>query len=248
MLVRQCSTASRVVVRVVTGGPCHDACSADNHRRSQTHCRRRYLRVARHRGYRGRARHRYLESALEHRAHHIRFRLRQHRQHAQRDHVHQRRGGDPPLPRLPDRAARDEEHVPGDLLPGPARRATDAGATRQLHEPHHQPLAAAREDQPDVRRVPAGRTSDGGDLGGGGFAVDLLPGFARPARPGAGGHLHVPAAGQAADGMRVRVQVRDGPAVQLPAQRSQLRRKHALDDVRPADRGVRDQRRVRARP
>ena len=39
------------------------------------------------------------------------------------DHVHRRRQGHPQLPRLPHRAARGEEHLPGDRVPHPARRA-----------------------------------------------------------------------------------------------------------------------------
>ena len=45
----------------------------------------------------------------------------------ERDHVHRRRQGDPPLPRLPDRAARPREHLSRDGVPHALRRAADSG-------------------------------------------------------------------------------------------------------------------------
>ena len=55
--------------------------------------------------------------------------LHQHRGLQEPDHLHRRRQGHPQLPRLPDRAAGGEEHVPGDRLPHPERRAADQGAS-----------------------------------------------------------------------------------------------------------------------
>ena len=53
------------------------------------------------------------------------------------DHLHRRRQGHPPVPRLPDRAARGEEQLPRGRLPARARRAADQGAARRLGARDH---------------------------------------------------------------------------------------------------------------
>ena len=65
------------------------------------------------------------------RSHHARLRLRQHRRDEVRDHVHRRRPGDPALPRLPDRAARAEQHLPRGRLAAHLRRAAHRRRARR---------------------------------------------------------------------------------------------------------------------
>ena len=150
--------------------------------------------------------------------------IREHRQHTQRDHLHRRRAGHPPLSRLPDRGVGRAEQFPRDHLPAPLRRPAECGSARQLRGADHQPHAAARGHPAHVPGVPSGGTPDGHECGRGRRALDVLRGLAGPARPGAGGDLHLPADREAADDLRSRLQVRDGAPLQLPAQRSQLRR------------------------
>ena len=62
--------------------------------------------------------------------------LHEHRLLPQRDHLHRRRQGHPPAPRLPDRAAVRALHIPGGRLPADPRRAarrrpsSTSGSTR----------------------------------------------------------------------------------------------------------------------
>ena len=65
----------------------------------------------------------------------------------ERDHLHRRRQGHPPLPRLPDRAARRAEHLPRDRVPAPERRAADEGRAAPVRARGHVPHVRARERQ-----------------------------------------------------------------------------------------------------
>ena len=59
------------------------------------------------------------------------------------DHLHRRRGGDPPAPRLHDRGPLREVELPRGRLPARLRRAADRRAARPLglrrHPPHLRP-------------------------------------------------------------------------------------------------------------
>ena len=61
------------------------------------------------------------------RADDVRPGLHEHRVVPQRDHLHRRRQGRPGVPRLPDRAAGREEHLPRGRVPAAVRRAADHG-------------------------------------------------------------------------------------------------------------------------
>ena len=77
--------------------------------------------------------------------------LRQHRVVHLRDHLHRRRRRHPALPRLPDRAARREVHLPRDQLPADLRRAARPRPSWRS-SPADQPAHAAA-------RGPASRSS-----------------------------------------------------------------------------------------
>ena len=79
----------------------------------------------------------------------------------ERDHLHRRREGHPALPRLPDRGARREEHVPRGRLAAdhgelPTRQQLDE-FTHVDHAPHD----AARGLPALLRRAAEGRAPDG---------------------------------------------------------------------------------------
>ena len=74
----------------------------------------------------------------------------------------------------------------------------------------------------------------------------VLPGFAGPVRRRAGRAVHHPAAGQAADDRRLRVQEVDRPAVRVPGQLADAGGELPADDVRRADRAVRGRPGLRA--
>ena len=173
-------------------------------------------------------------------------RLRQHRLHQERHHLHRRRRRHPALPRLPDRAARREVDVHRGQLPADLRRTADQGAAGQVHHPDPAAHAAARGPQAVLRRLPAQRPPDAGAVQRGQRAVRVLPGLAGPVRRRAGGAVHHPAAGQAADHRGLRVQEVDRPAVPVPGQLADAGGELPADDVRLPGRALRG--RPRARP
>ena len=124
---------------------------------------------------------------------------------------------------LPDRGAGRAGLLPRGVLPAHLRRAADRAAAGRLHRAGQPAHAAARGSAALLRRLPARRAPDAGAVVGGERAVDLLPGQPRPVRPAAGGHLHGPAAGQAADDRLVRVQEVDRAAAALPGQQPRIR-------------------------
>ena len=147
---------------------------------------------------------------------------------------------DPALPRLPDRAARREVHLPRGQLPADLRRAADRRASWttftdqiQRHTLLHEDLKRFFDGFPrDAHPMPVLSSAVSG-------AVDLLPGQPRPVRRRAGRALDRPAAGQAADDRGLRVQEVDRPAVPLPGQLARPGRELPADDVRRPGRAVR---------
>ena len=79
------------------------------------------------------------------------------------DHLHRRRQGRAPLPRLSDRGARDALRLPRDLLPAAvrraARRSTQKDDVRAAGDPAHD---GQRADAVLHARLPPRRASDGG--------------------------------------------------------------------------------------
>ena len=158
--------------------------------------------------------------------HHARPGLRQHRLVPERDHLHRRREGHPALPRLPDRGARREEHVPRGRLPADLRRAADAAAARRLHARRSRYHTMLHEDfKRFFGALPKDAHPMAGVLGGGRRARDLLPRLARPARRAPGRDLRAPADREDADDRGLRVQALDRPAVHVPRQPARLRRR-----------------------
>ncbi len=87
-----------------------------------------------------------------------------------------------------------------------------------IHRRHPAAHPAARGPEAVLRRLPPRRAPDAGAVVGGLGAVDLLPGLAQPVRRRAGRAVDRPAAGQAADDRRLRLQEVGRPAVPLPGQ------------------------------
>ena len=98
-------------------------------------------------------------------------------------HLHRRRRRHPALPRLPDRPAGRELHLPRDQLPADLRRAAEPSRAGRVHHQDQPAHAAARGPQAVLRRLPARRAPDAGAVQRGQRAVDLLPGQPRPVRP-----------------------------------------------------------------
>ena len=142
--------------------------------------------------------------------------VHEHRLVPQLDHLHRRRGGHPPAPRLPDRAALRALVLPGGRLPADQRPTCRTqtelrGLDRRDHDPH----LRARERQGLHAGVPLRREPDGHARGLGRRALDLLPRREqdpRRARPRDPDH---PSAGQDADARRLRLPPQHGPAIRL---------------------------------
>ena len=95
----------------------------------------------------------------------------------ERDHVHRRRRGHPPLPRLPDRAGRRAGRIPRDGLPPARGRAPDRVPARSSWDgrrPHAH--LRAHEHRGVSGGVPLRRAPDGDAARRGRRALDLLPG------------------------------------------------------------------------
>ena len=117
-------------------------------------------------------------------------------------------------------------------LPEPRR----AGRVHPADQPAHH---AARGPQAVLRRLPAGRAPDAGAVQRGQRAVDLLPGRARPVQSRAGGAVHHPAAGEAADDRRLRLQEVRRAAAAVPGQLPRPGGELPADVVRLPGRAVR---------
>ncbi len=163
------------------------------------------------------------------------------------DHLHRRRQGRAPVPRLSDRGARGEVRFPGDLLPAALRRPAEQRAKSRIRGPGDPPHDGQRADAVLHARIPPRRASDGGVDGPGRRAVGLLSRFDEPARRAPARHLGDPPDREAAHAGRDGVQVHGRPAVHVPAQRPVVRGELHADDVRDAVRGLQGQPRARAR-
>src|SRR5579862_1628379 len=172
------------------------------------------------------------DGAAEARADVVRPGLPQHRVDEELDHVHRRRRRDPPLSRLPDRAARRARELPRDRVAHLRRRAADEGRAHGVGERGPLPHLRAHERDDVPRRLPPRRAPDGDAARGDGGAVDLLSrreGDWRrrePPPPEAAADREVP------DDRRVGVPPQPRPAVRLPAQRPRLHRQFRQHDVR----------------
>ncbi len=126
----------------------------------------------------------------------------------------------------------------------------NAGAEGRFRQPRDQSHDGQRADAVLHARLPARRASDGRADRAGRRAVGVLPGLDQPARRAPARHLGDPPDRQDADADRDGLQVLDGPAVHVSAQRAVVRGELHADDVRHAVRGLQGQRRAgaRARP
>ena len=121
------------------------------------------------------------------------------------DHLHRRRGRDPPAPRDPDRAALRAVELPRGRLPARLRRAADRAAARALGLRHHPPHLRPRGHQAVPRGLPLRRPPDGDAARRGRRALDLLPGRQAHRRPRGALHGGDPADRQGADAGRLRL-------------------------------------------
>ena len=90
--------------------------------------------------------------------------------------LHRRRGRDSRVPRLPDRAALREVHVPRGRLSPDLRRAADPGAARRVDLRDHPPHLRPREHQEVRGGLPLRRPPDGHAARHRRRALDLLSG------------------------------------------------------------------------
>ena len=157
----------------------------------------------------------------------------------QRHHLPRRRGGHPPLPRLPDRAAGRALDLPRGRLPAHLGRAADPRAARPVHHRGHASHPDPGGDAPLLRLLPDRCAPDGGARLGRRRHEHLLPRQPEHLRRRCGRGHHQPADRQASDAGGVVVQDGDRPALRLPAQRPRLLGQPAAHDVRRAVRGVR---------
>ena len=158
------------------------------------------------------------------RAHDLRPGVHEHGVVSLVDHLHRRRQGDPRVPRLPDRAARREVHLPRGRLPADQRRAPDADGARRVDAPDHDAHVRAREHQGVHAGLPLRRAPDGDAAGVGRRALDLLPGGQPDQGPGAARHAGRAADREDADARRLLLPPQPRHAVRLSGQRPQLRR------------------------
>ena len=189
--------------------------------------------------HRWRAEHRHLHPHPPDRSHDPRLRVRQHLGDQVGDHVHRRRPGHPALPRLPDRAARAEQHLPRGGVAAHLRRAADGGRARRLRRPDPPPHAAARGPQALLLVAAAHRAPDVGALVRGVGALDVLREPVRSEQPGARRAQHDPHAREAAGDRRLRAQEEHRPGLPLPGQRARVRRQLPQAELRRPQRAVR---------
>ena len=151
--------------------------------------------------------------------------------------LHRRRGRRARVPRLSDRAALREVHLPRGGLPPDLRRAADAGASSTTwvyrdHPPHLRP----REHQEVRRGLPLRRPPDGDAARHRRRALDLLPGRQEHRRRHGAPHGGRAADREGAHARRLRLPPQPRAALRLSGQRPLLPRQLPLDDVQD-DRG-----------
>ncbi|CAA9381383.1 MAG: Citrate synthase (si), partial [uncultured Nocardioides sp.] len=174
--------------------------------------------------------------------------LRQHGVVSQCRHVHRWRQGHPGVPRLPDRAAGGELHLPRGRLPPHPRRTSHEGGVRLLGARDHLPHVRPREREVLHGGLPLRRPPDGHVDGLHRRSLDLLPGRAQHHRPGQPPHADRADDRQDADARRLVVPPRAGQAVHLPRQRPRLHRELPLDAVQDEREEVRGRRAPRQGP
>ena len=156
---------------------------------------------------------------------------------AQPHHVHRRRQGHPPVPRL-SRSSSSPRSAPTSR--SRTCSSTASCRTRQQferlgprdHVPHDDP----REPEEGHGRLPLQRASDGDAHRDGRGAVDLLPGGRDVHDPAVRTKQIAPPDRQDADDRRLRLPALDGHALRLPGQRARLHRQlpeDALQDAEP---------------
>ena len=156
--------------------------------------------------------------------------VRQHRLVQERHHLHRRRQGDPPLPRLSDRGAREQRLVPRGRLPADLREAAEPATSWSRFSGEITRHTLIHEDMKKFfEGYPVARPSDGDPLVDGGLALDLLPRCHRSR----GADVNITRLlAKAPDDRGVLVQEVDRPAVHLPAQRPLVLRQLPAHDVR----------------
>ena len=153
-------------------------------------------------------------------------------------HLHRRRPRNPALPRLPDRRAGREVHVPGGRLPPALRRAAQQGAVRAVGPRHHLPHHDPREPQEGHGRIQLRRAPDGdADLDRRGD-VHVLPGSPRRPQRRRPHQADPPADRQDADDRGLRLQAQHGHAVRLSLQCHRLQRELPDDALQDSGRGL----------
>ncbi|MDQ1174321.1 hypothetical protein QE430_002628 [Microbacterium testaceum] len=191
--------------------------------------------------HRRRPEHRHRVADQADRAHHARLRLRQHGVDEVRHHLHRRRPGHPPLPRVSHRAAGEEQHLPRGRLAAHLRRAPlgiRAGVVRRAHPPSH---AAARRPQEPFLGTAADGSPHVGAVGRDRRALDVLRVGIRPAQPRARRAQHRPHAREAPRDRGVRSQEEHRSGVPVPRQLAVVRRQLPQAQLRRAQRALRGQ-------
>ena len=132
--------------------------------------------------------------------------------------------GHPRVPRLPHRAARGEEHVPGDGVPAGARRAAVVARAGAV-DARHQVLDDGPREHQEVHRWLQLRLAPHGHADRHGRRVlDVLPGREAHRRSGVARAADVAAHRQDADDRGVRLPAQPRAAVRLPRQRPVVHR------------------------
>ncbi len=192
-------------------------------------------------GHRRAPQHRSLHSDQADRPHRTRLRLREHRRDQVGDHVHRRRPGHPALPRLSDRADREQLHLPRDRVAAHLRRAALAGRACGLRRADPPAHPAARGSEALLPGAAGQRAPDGSAVLRGRGPLHVLRERVRPAQPGACRAEHDPDAREAPRDRRLRAQEEHRPGVPVPGQFAELRGQLPQAQLRGAQRAVRDQ-------
>src|SRR6266550_3460337 len=166
----------------------------------------------------------------------------------QRHHVHRRRQGHPPLPRLSDRAACGEEHVSRDRLPAAPWRAADGGGARRVGLSGDAPHDHPRKHQEVHRRLSSRRPPDGDVRERGGRAVDVLSRSKADFRGAVAEQSDRASHREDAHAGRLRAPALGGNAVCVSRQRSELHRQFSEHDVQDHGGEVHAPPRARAGP
>ncbi len=163
------------------------------------------------------------------------------------DHLHRRRQGRIALSRLSDRTARGHLRFSRSVLPAAQRRTAERRAEERLREDGDYAHDGARADEPVLPGLSPRLASDGDAGRRGRVAFRLLSRFARHHRPSSSRSFGHPPDREASNPGRDVLQVHDGPAVRVSAQRTFLRGQFHPHDVFGAVRGIPGERRRRPR-